>query len=669
MREKYKCIYDIETYPNLATFVFKDYENQKYYDFILYADPENPANNINQIKELLDFIEKRLAWAIGYNSSNFDDVITKALWMDAPRLRFSDVRKTVTEIKGLAQEIIDGNNSRAYAYANIKAHFRSLDLMLLYNPVDQVSLKQLAIGMQYPVIMENPFEHDHIITKDEIQQALIYNRNDVDITERLLYELSEEVNNRIAYTIKFGTDVLNASNSTIGRRILMDYYSKESGTPQKDLKKMRTNYDKLPLADCISKKISFRTKEYNKMLEKVKEKVIDPNLKDVETAGMNKLEKRELKKQKKLNHFEAILRSKYVTHSMQLGGLHSENVAEILEENEFYVYIDIDVRGYYPRLIINERLFPAHLDERFVDIFKEKIVDEREKVVKEDPILSYMLKIAANATFGLTDTESWLKDPKMAKTITISGQLFLFMLMEGIEMYTKGIVVYSNTDGLTIRVPRNQINWFMKVCERWEQYTGFTLEYNYYRKMIIRDVNNYLMFTHSTDPKKRIKAKGAYVIRRPIYKGYNYPIIALAVQEYYDKGTSVEATILSNTNIYNFMKAERTSMEKFDVVLFPKDPKKDTRLLQKNNRWIVTDGNPEEGRLFKIKKDTKERIAMQSEWLVTPIPNVQEGALISSYNLNYKFYVGEAEKLIDLTHPLDDDTRAPQPSQGVLEFT
>lgn len=658
-KEKHKCLYDIETYPNLATFIFKDYETNEKFSFIIFADQYNPSNNINQVNELLDFVENRVSWLIGYNNMSFDDVLMKYLYAQAKRIRNSDPYKITKEIKEMAEEIInlqdqDKVSPKVYAFRKSHSTFRSLDLIMIFDPIDRVSLKQLAIGMCWPKIMENPVNHKSIVTNDQLEIIMEYNENDVDITGELLKQMAESVNNRIDYTIKFGTDVLNAPNSIIGKLIIQDYYSKETNTSKKDLNKLRTNYTQISLADCIVPKIHFFTKEYNNVLKKVQESTIDPN-EDLLTG------------KKKKKQFLIKLRSKYIVHNMMLGGLHSENEPQILEENDEYLYMDLDAKGYYPRLICNEGLYPAHLSPIFVNILKEKIVDERMKIIKEDPVMSYMLKIAANATFGLTDTESWLKDPKMAKTITISGQLFLFMLMEGLEYFSKCRVIYSNTDGLTVRIPREQLNLFYLICNRWMMYTGFELEFNRYRKMIIRDVNNYLIFITNEDGSTKIKAKGAYLVERPIHKGYHFPIIAFAVQEYFDKNIPLEKTILESRNIYMFMKAERTSMDRFEVYLKP--PVGPEILLQKNNRWIVTHGNPKEGIIYKIQiagETIGKKIEMQSEYKVTPMPNVPD-IPFEEFKINYDFYIKEAKTMTELTKLSNKESLIPVYQASLFE--
>ena len=289
-------------------------------------------------------------------------------------------------------------------------------------------------------------------------------------------------------------------------------------------------------------------------------------------------------------------------------------------------------------------------------MYKRDIVIPRFKAVDEgDTLLAYMLKITANATFGLCDSEySWLYDPKVAKSITINGQLYLIMLMEWLEKYTKCAIVYSNTDGLTVRIPRKEYLLYRRICDHWQKLLGFKLEFNQYRKMIVRDVNNYLIFTYDTE--KNVKRKGAYEYKKAIQKGYNYPIIPYAVEQYFAKGVDIKDTLMKSKDPYMFMKSERTSDKKFDVKLVtPIGMLNEETKLQKNNRWIVTKGNPKEGRLVKQSLITDNITNMQLDRKVT-IVNDMVVKDIADLSIDYDFYWQKAMELVNTTKKKSPDT-------------
>jgi hypothetical protein len=644
-KEKWRMVFDAEQFANFTSFIFKNIYTKEYHKFIIFADRYQASRSINQLSELISFVENRCDWLIGFNSVEYDNLMLMYIIVNQQRLRLSTERQITSELIQLSQNLIQAQREKrsaaeAYMLRKYNQPFRTLDLILQYNTSERTSLKQIAIGLKWPVLEDIPIKPGSVVEFEDIPKIEHYNRNDVDITEKLMHHLSDKINLRIQYSQKYGVDIINSCNSDIGKKIIASYYEKETGIKYKDFKDLRTNYDKLPLKECVSSRIFFETREYKKVLERVMETVINPNIK-------------EDKGKKKKKQFEQKVRSKYLTHTMALGGLHSNGPAEILTETEEFAYIDIDARSYYPWIIINDGLYPAHLGPAFTKVYKQYIVEERMRIVKDDPVLAYILKIAANAAYGLTKSRySWLYDPKLTTYICVSGQLYLLMLMEALERHSDCIVVYSNTDGLTVKVPRSQTSLFYAICDRWMKYTKFELEFVKYKRMIIRDVNNFIMFPYG----KYVKAKGVYLYEKDEFKGYDYPIIAKAIQDHFNKGIPVEDTINNEKSIYEFMAAEKTSQEKFDVYVRPRINHTVKWPMQKNNRWAVTHGNPKEGRLIKWHKEDEEEIQMQKGHDVTVLNDVDETMNIEDYKIDRNYYITEAWGLIHQTKPLDRDT-------------
>lgn len=640
---KGKWVYDAECLPNFLSFIFKNIDTEEYVKFIIYADPYDKRRNINNLVTLIGFVNKCCDWLIGYNSTAYDDILVIFLVSNWQRLTRAEPAALTAEMYQLSQLIISSQNERRrdptiYNLQRKKKPWKTLDLILLYNTIDRTSLKQLGIGLKHPVLEDMPFHHSHIIQHHQIPQIEYYNCNDVDITEKVLYHNSEKINHRIKFTKKFGVNLVNSCNSEIGKKLISHYYTQETGIPFEDYKNLRTTYEKVPLKYCVSPKIHFETSNYQKILNKVLATTINPNVKE------------------KDNPFEIIVNSRYVSHSMKLGGIHSNNPPEIMDENERYCYVDIDAASFYPWIMINDNLYPQHLGPDFIKVYRKYIVEERMRVKKLDEILAYMLKIAANATFGLTNSiYSWMYDPRLTLFICISGQLYLLMLMEAIEKYSNGMIVYSNTDGLTVRVPREELSLFRSICNRWMLKTGFELEFVYYKRMIIRDVNNFIMFSHSKDPEKEMKAKGAYLYKKDEFKGYYYPIVAKAIQDYFQNGVPVEKTICECKDIYEFMASQKTNLQKFKVALFPREQFDKPEVLQRTNRWVVTNGNPLEGRLYKISKKDMKRTQIQKGYYVSIVNDVEDKP-IDEYKINYDFYIMTTKAMLHLTKPRNRET-------------
>ena len=77
--------------------------------------------------------------------------------------------------------------------------------------------------------------------------------------------------------------------------------------------------------------------------------------------------------------------------------------------------------------------------------------------------------------------------------ITVSGQLYLLMLIERIEALGEAAFVLSaNTDGLMIRYASHAADKVRAVVEGWERDTGMGVEWEMLRSLHSRDVNNYI---------------------------------------------------------------------------------------------------------------------------------------------------------------------------------
>jgi DNA polymerase elongation subunit (family B) len=83
-------------------------------------------------------------------------------------------------------------------------------------------------------------------------------------------------------------------------------------------------------------------------------------------------------------------------------------------------------------------------------------------------------------------------DPQYTMTITINGQLTLCLLAEKL-MEIEGLqVLQVNTDGITVKMPRNKHDEYINVCDAWQRQVGLQLEFATYTKMCIKDCNNYI---------------------------------------------------------------------------------------------------------------------------------------------------------------------------------
>lgn len=179
-------------------------------------------------------------------------------------------------------------------------------------------------------------------------------------------------------------------------------------------------------------------------------------------------------------------------YNITMGGLHStEFEKSYIADNEFML-IDNDVESFYPRIILNQGLYPPHLGESFLTIFND-IVEERLTAKRNgDKTKSDGLKITINGTFGkMGNMFSFVYAPQLMIQVTLTGQLVLLMLIEALEL--QGIeVISANTDGVIARCHKNKYETLKRTIEKWEIHTNFKMEETRYKAIYSRDVNNYI---------------------------------------------------------------------------------------------------------------------------------------------------------------------------------
>ena len=182
----------------------------------------------------------------------------------------------------------------------------------------------------------------------------------------------------------------------------------------------------------------------------------------------------------------------------------------------------MDVSSYYPNLIINNNFYPQHLGAGFIQVLK-RITAERLAAKKaKDKVKADGLKITVNSIFGKLGSENfWLQDAKQMLSTTVTGQLGLLMLIEGLHL--NGIQVIScNTDGIVCKIPRELESKYYEISHAWEKAANLELEYTEYKKYVRRDVNSYI--TEKKDGST--KEKGAFLKEVDLKKAYHMPIVA-----------------------------------------------------------------------------------------------------------------------------------------------
>ncbi|MDU7471639.1 MAG: hypothetical protein E7K92_27615, partial [Serratia marcescens] len=118
-----------------------------------------------------------------------------------------------------------------------------------------------------------------------------------------------------------------------------------------------------------------------------------------------------------------------------------------------------------------------------------------------------------------------------------------------------GQLIQSNTDGLLLKLKTpDDFDKLKSICGEWEERTGLTLEYDLFKEVWQKDVNNYIMI----EPDGKIKSKGAYV-KQLTKLDNDLPIINKALIAYMVEGVPIRKTIRAGTKLIDYQMVTKIS--------------------------------------------------------------------------------------------------------------
>lgn len=629
-------VYDIETLASCFTYSAINVDTEEVVQFVLHKER-------NDLEDFLNHLKSCRA-QIGFNNTNFDYPIIHMImeyglcpnhittgWDDFT------IEDKIKLIYNKAQRIIEEQNKKDFttivAIPLKEVLIPQVDLFKIWhynNKARATSLKALEISMNYPNVMEMPISHTkEDITLEEIESILEYNLNDVLATYEFYKKTIEfgKLDLRKKISKKFKLPCTNWNNGKIGEQLILKLYCDLTEQDPWEVKKWRTYRETIALKDCVPDNITFKTKDFNKLLEFYKKSIVR------ETKGS----------------LDYSLIYKNLKYEYGLGGLHACIKPGIYDSDEKYIIKTCDVASLYPNIPIVYNFWIEHLGEEFLTVYRDEIVNVRlaEKVKpkeQQDKAIIDGYKEAANIPYGKSnDVNSFLYDPLYTLKTTIIGQLTMSKLCEELSTIPDSQILMVNTDGLEIKIPRSYEWLYDLMCKEWQDLTKLTLEFNSYKRMWIADINNY----GCLDSKDKIKNKGRFEVDKIIgsepayHKDNSFRVVPLALQEYFTKGIPVEDTIHNHKNIYDFCGRQKFKSDSYGQTHTLVGDKEVTVKQQKNVRYYISN----KGSTF-IKYYNKGTSAFINKGhLVTIFNKFKEK---EDYDLNRLFYIKECYKEIEL---------------------
>jgi len=211
------------------------------------------------------------------------------------------------------------------------------------------SLKMYAAKMHSWSIQDLPISPSSLITEDVLPRMRAYCENDLDSTTDLLNALKEPLALREQMSKDYGLDLRSKSDAQVAESVIKSEVEKMTG-----LKLVKpTILPGTAFKYQIPSWMSFRRLDI---------------LQDIALAEF-------VLSDKSAVIMPPALRSKKIelgtgVYRMGIGGLHSSEKRQVRLADATHMIIDFDVTGYYPNIILNERLFPQHIGPAFLEVYK-----------------------------------------------------------------------------------------------------------------------------------------------------------------------------------------------------------------------------------------------------------------------------------------------------------
>jgi hypothetical protein len=217
--------------------------------------------------------------------------------------------------------------------------------------------------------------------------------------------------------------------------------------------------------------------------------------------------------------------------------------------------------------------------------------------------------------------------------ITLNGQLLLCLLAERLLAVNGLQLVQVNTDGVTVRLPRRELEALDVVCEGWGQLTGLNLERVRYRRMFLRDVNNYIGEYEDGS----VKRKGAYEYKVGWHQNAGGLVIPKVAEKVLLEGAPIRETVAAWPDKHDFMM--RIKVPRGSYLQWGEGQVQNT-----TRYYIAKGGKPLTKWMPPLARKPGEwrQIGVESGWNVQVCNRIEDATL----PVDVDYYVNEIEKLV-----------------------
>jgi hypothetical protein len=507
MMENDIFIFDCEVFAHDWLFVFKEIATGEY--TVIHND--NDA--------VVAFMERN-PFLGGFNNKHYDNFILKGVMCGLTPEQIKEINDLiiVEEVNGWDIPVL-----REY-----RVYFDSFDLM----DDCQVGLSLKAIEAHLGIPIEETevdFNITHRLSEKELQETIYYCKYDVDATEKLYHLRQAYLKNKV--TLGKARNLTDRQAMYMTNAKLTSVYLKAQ-KPEKPWNDERNyQYPEKLLRQYIPQEVFD-------FFDCMKDDRI-PN----DELFSSKLE----------------IMVGVCPCTIAYGGIHGAIPTYVEEATETRTIRNKDVTSYYSHLMTLmgycSRNMPS--PKMFEDTLEERVAAKK----AGDKATANALKLVLNTTYGAMlngkDGTAFndLYDPLMGRSVCISGQLFLLELSEHLIAECPTLkIIQLNTDGIMVSFDHEDEAKYQEITQEWQDRTGFELEEDFIRKIVQKDVNNYVEVpADGGEP----KVKGGQLVRGIAPAGAfninnNAVVVARAIKQYFIDGTPPEETIAASENILDF---------------------------------------------------------------------------------------------------------------------
>lgn len=343
--------------------------------------------------------------------------------------------------------------------------------------------------------------------------------------------------------------------------------------------------------------------------------------------------------------------------TLGFGGIHGALPCYSEDAAEGRSIRNVDVASYYPhQMAVNgycSRSMPS--PERFRETIARRIAAKK----AGDKTTANALKLVINTAFGaMLNPYNDLYDPLMARSVCVSGQLQLLELASHLARDCPTLrIIQLNTDGVMVSLGDADLPAYREICREWQERCGFTLEEDVIRRIVQKDVNNYV----EAPVEGPLKVKGGALTRGISAAGAfninnNAAAVAKAVTAALAYGVPPEETIGNDGDILDFQLIAKAG-SKFDRAFIAGEGGETEAQRVSRVYAAPMDGLTAGGTLYKRSRLTGTAVRMAG---LPPRCLIDDRGELAIGDIGKDWYIAEAKRLIRAFRGL------PEPDAGKL---